>query len=114
MELQFPPTSDSSGPLAERMRPRSLDDFVGQESIVGPDTLLRKSLERGSLAQSLILWGPPGSGKTTLAQIISKMIAGRFVKFSAVMSGIAEVKRVIGDAKKLKTLDGQSLLLFVD
>jgi putative ATPase len=114
MELQFPPTSDSSGPLAERMRPRSLDDFVGQESIVGPDTLLRKSLERGSLAQSLILWGPPGSGKTTLAQIISKMIAGRFVKFSAVMSGIAEVKRVIGEAKKLKTLDGQSLLLFVD
>ncbi len=114
MELQFPSTSGQSGPLAERMRPRTLDEFVGQETIVGPDTLLKKSLERGTLGQSLILWGPPGSGKTTLAQIISKMIKGRFVKFSAVTSGIAEVKKVIGEARKLKTLDGQSLLLFVD
>jgi putative ATPase len=96
------------------MRPVSLDEFVGQKSIVGPGTLLRRSLEAGVLTQSLILWGPPGSGKTTLASIISQTVESRFVKFSAVTSGIAEVKKVINDAKKLRTLEGRPLLLFVD
>jgi putative ATPase len=114
MELPFPSSSDNTKPLADRMRPRSLDEFVGQEAIVGPGTLLRRSLEQGALNQSLILWGPPGSGKTTLASIISSNLKGRFVKFSAVTAGIAEVKKVIAEAGKLKTLDGQPLLLFVD
>lgn len=114
MEIPFPPSGDTPRPLAERMRPDTLDEFVGQDDIVGPGTLLRQSLESGTLNQSLILWGPPGSGKTTLARIISKSHKGRFVKFSAVTSGIAEVKKVISEARKLKTLDGQPLLLFVD
>jgi putative ATPase len=91
-----------------------LDEFVGQDDIVGPGTLLRKALDRGTLTQSLILWGPPGSGKTTLARIIASMTRTRFVTFSAVTSGIAEVKRTISEARKLKTIDGQPLLLFVD
>jgi len=96
------------------MRPRTLDEFVGQDDIVGPGTLLRKALDRGTLTQSLILWGPPGSGKTTLARIIASMTKTRFAPFSAVTSGIAEVKRTISEARKLKTIDGRPLLLFVD
>jgi putative ATPase len=114
MELPFPSSRDASGPLADRMRPRTLDEFVGQEDIVGRGTLLRKSLDHGRLAQSLILWGPPGSGKTTLARIIASMTKSRFVTFSAVTSGIAEVKRTIAEARRLKALDGMPLLLFVD
>ena len=96
------------------MRTRTLDEFVGQDDIVGPGTLLRKALDRGTLTQSLILWGPPGSGKTTLARIIASMTSARFVTFSAVTSGIAEVKRTISEARKLKTIDSRPLLLFVD
>ena len=117
MELPFSPSGDAldaSTPLADRMRPRTLDEFVGQDEIVGEGTLLRKALNRGALAQSLILWGPPGSGKTTLARIIASMTKSRFVSFSAVTSGIAEVKKTISEARKLKTVDGRPLLLFVD
>jgi len=96
------------------MRPRTLDEFEGQDGIVGPDTLLRNALDRGTLTQSLILWGPPGSGKTTLARIIASMTKTRFVTFSAVTSGIAEVKRTISEARKLRTIDGRPLLLFID
>jgi putative ATPase len=114
MELPFSPAHDASTPLADRMRPRTLDEFVGQVKIVGPGTLLRNALDRGKLTQSLILWGPPGSGKTTLARIIASMTKSRFVTFSAVTSGIAEVKRTIAEARKMKTIDGTPLLLFVD
>ncbi len=114
MDIPFPPTADRSSPLSDRMRPRTLDEFVGQDDIVGPGTLLRKALERGTLTQSLILWGPPGSGKTTLARIIASMTKARFVTFSAVTSGIAEVKRTIAEARKLKTIDSRPLLLFID
>lgn len=96
------------------MRPRDLDEFLGQTDVVGAGTLLRKALEQGELKQSLILWGPPGCGKTTLASIMANKLNCRFVTLSAVASGIAEVKRVIADAKKMRTADSKPLLLFID
>ncbi|MEE9269008.1 MAG: replication-associated recombination protein A [Candidatus Krumholzibacteria bacterium] len=114
MEIPFIDPVDKSRPLAERMRPRTLDDFLGQQDIVGPGTLLRRAIDQGELKQSLILWGPPGCGKTTLARIIAGSVKGRFVTFSAVTSGIADVRRVISDARKLRSIDGTPLLMFVD
>src|SRR4030042_3568283 len=80
-------------PLAERMRPRDLDEFVGQEHILGKGRVLRKAIEKGDLF-SLILWGPPGSGKTTLARIIAARTKARFVSFSAVLYGGKEIRAV--------------------
>jgi len=116
MELPFNNEGTSAGgaPLAERVRPRTLDEFLGQDAIVGAGKLLRKALEAGELRQSMILWGPPGCGKTTLARIVARSVKNRFVPFSAVTAGIAEVKRVIADAKKLRDVDRRPLLLFVD
>lgn len=108
------PAPPRATPLADRMRARSLDEFVGQEDIVGPGTLLRATLDTGEIVQSMILWGPPGCGKTTLARLIASRVKNRFVPFSAVTSGIAEVKRVIEDARKLRSIETLPLLLFVD
>ncbi len=96
------------------MRPRTLDELVGQEHIVGPGKLLRKALEQGELHQSLIFWGPPGCGKTTLARLIATEVKGRFVTFSAVTSGVADVKRVVGEAKRLRSVDNRPFFLFID
>lgn len=103
----------SSRPLAERMRPHSLDDFVGQEKIIGRGRALRRMIEEDRL-QSIILWGPPGSGKTTLARIIAEKTAARFLPFSGVTSGIKEVKAVMAEAETyLKKLNRRTVL-FVD
>jgi putative ATPase len=103
----------SAGPLADRVRPRSLDEIVGQEHLVGPGRILAGALE-GELAQSLILWGPPGSGKTTIARLIADASKLRFVKFSAVLSGIKEVREVMTEAARERQRSGRGTLLFVD
>jgi putative ATPase len=99
-------------PLAERMRPETLDDFAGQEHILGPGKPLRTQIERDQLT-SLILWGPPGVGKTTLARIIARMTKSEFLPFSAVLAGIKEIKAVMVDAERLRKL-GRRTILFVD
>jgi putative ATPase len=104
--------SNAKRPLAERMRPDSLDDFAGQEHVLGPGKPLRSQIERDQLT-SLILWGPPGVGKTTLAQIIARMTKSEFLPFSAVLAGIKEIKAVMSDAERLRRL-GRRTILFVD
>jgi putative ATPase len=105
-------TSDKKRPLAERMRPRTLDDYVGQEHILGPGKPLRQQIERDQLS-SIILWGPPGVGKTTLARIVASMTRCEFIPFSAVLSGIKEIKAVMADAEKIRRM-GRRTILFID
>src|SRR6202044_3977804 len=99
-------------PLAERMRPRSLDEFVGQEHLLGPGKPLRLQIERDDAA-SMIFWGPPGVGKTTLAKIIAQVTQANFIEFSAVLSGIKEIKQVMVEAEKASSF-GTRTILFVD
>jgi putative ATPase len=107
-------SQDIYSPLADRMRPKSFDDFVGQEEIIGPGTVLRKIIDRGRLESSLIFWGPPGCGKTSLAHLIAHYVEARFVFFSAVTSGIADVRRIAGEAASQVGIDGKRTILFVD
>lgn len=100
-------------PLAERMRPKNLDQFVGQEHLVGKNGPIRKMLESGT-ATSMIFWGPPGCGKTTLARLIAHYVEADFIPFSAVTSGVAEVRKMIAKAKDLKKLYGKTTILFID
>jgi len=100
-------------PLADRMRPQTLDEMVGQEHLVGPGRVLRDAIERGEL-HSMILWGPPGSGKTTLASLMAHVAGARFVAFSAVLSGVKEIRQVIAEADVERTRSGRRTILFVD
>ncbi len=100
-------------PLAERMRPRTFDEFLGQEKLMGEDSPLRLAIENDNL-NSLILWGPPGSGKTTLAKIIANKTESKFHSFSAVISGIKEVRETIKEAKKRKKFNNRKTIVFID
>jgi len=100
-------------PLPDRMRPKDLDEFLGQEHILKKGSVLRRAIEKSEL-QSLILWGPPGTGKTTLAFIIAKKANANFIPFSAVVSGIKEIKEIMIQAKKQKELYNRKTILFVD
>ena len=100
-------------PLADRMRPQNLAEFVGQEHLVGPDKILRGFMERKELV-SMIFWGPPGVGKTTLALIVARTIGAHFVSFSAVLSGVKDIRAVIEEAKQQLKYYGKSTILFVD
>jgi putative ATPase len=108
----LPEPVDKSRPLADRMRPRTLDEFVGQEHILGPGKPLRVQIERDD-AGSIIFWGPPGVGKTTLAHIIARMTKADFIEFSAVLAGIKEIKQVMADAEKARQY-GTRTIVFVD
>ena len=99
-------------PLAERMRPRTLDEFIGQEKLLGFGRPLRVQIESDNLT-SMLLWGPPGCGKTTLARLIARLTRSEFVSFSAVLSGIKEIKEVMADAER-RSRSGQRTIVFVD
>jgi putative ATPase len=103
----------AKAPLAERMRPRTFDEFVGQQDLLAPGKPLREAIER-DLLQSIILWGPPGTGKTTLARIIADTTKARFVSFSAVLSGIKEIRDVMAEAEGVRRTTGRRTIVFID
>ncbi|HEX2768634.1 MAG TPA: replication-associated recombination protein A [Geobacteraceae bacterium] len=100
-------------PLAERMRPRTIDEFVGQTHLLGPGKLLRQLIESDQLT-SLIFWGPPGSGKTTLARIIANVSKAHFIFFSAILSGVKEIREIVKEAEEVRKYQGKKTILFVD
>src|SRR5271165_382067 len=121
LRIAHPGTLDSSGaaevssahqPLAERMRPRTLDEFIGQEKLLGPGKSLRVQIENDSVS-SMLFWGPPGCGKTTLARVIARLTRSEFISFSAVLSGIKEIKEVMAQAER-KSHSSQRTIVFVD
>src|SRR6202035_4548869 len=103
---------DRTRPLADRMRPRTLAEFTGQEQLIGPGKPLRTQIDRDDTG-SLIIWGPPGTGKTTLAKIIARMTKAEFIEFSAVLAGIKEIKQVMADAERARQY-GTRTIVFID
>lgn len=113
MDDLFSAGMEKLAPLADRMRPRTLSEFIGQEQIVGEGKLLRRAIEADRLTSS-IFWGPPGTGKTTLASIIAESTRSAFVKLNAVTSGVADVREVLKEAESRLKLYGQPTYLLLD
>jgi putative ATPase len=113
LEYSLEKELSAKAPLAERMRPRTLSEFVGQKDLLGPDKILRKAIEQDTLT-SLIFYGPPGTGKTALARVIAHHTRGAFKKLNAVMSGVSDIRRTIEEGKKELALNGRRTLLFID
>jgi putative ATPase len=107
------PVTATPAPLADRMRPRALDEVLGQEHLLGAGAVLRSAIETGEL-HSMILWGPPGSGKTTLARLMAHTAGARFVAFSAVLSGVKEIREVVAEAERARARQRTRTILFVD
>ncbi len=105
--------AERHAPLAARMRPRTLDEFVGQEHVIGPGRVLRRAIEADQLP-SMVFWGPPGSGKTTLARIIASLTRSHFEPVSAVASGVADLRRIVAEAAERLGEDGRRTILFID